>query len=231
MVEGGAVIAPGDLSGPTAALLAGVVTSLHCVGMCGPLACAACTSSCGRGDNVSAALYHATRLASYGLVGFVAGLLGERISQALLGGATRGMTWVFVLFFLAVVAGLDKRLQVPSLGRYFQKIFSRTGGAGPLGKAALLGTLTPLLPCAPLYLVVAAAALSGSPLSGSVLMVAFGIGTVPLLFGVQNRLAALERRWSPRAMDLTRRGLALASIILLLMRGTYTAATGCPMCH
>jgi uncharacterized protein len=225
------MIAAGDLTGPSAALLAGLVTSLHCVGMCGPLACAACTSSCGKGDNAAAAVYHATRMVSYGIVGLVAGLLGERISQAFLGGATRGMTWVFVLFFLAVVAGLDKRLQVPSLAGHFQKIFARAGGAGPYGKAAVLGTFTPLLPCAPLYLVVAAAALSGSPLSGAVLMVAFGIGTVPLLFTVQNRLAALERRWSPRAMDLTRRGLALASIVLLLMRGTYTAATGCPMCH
>lgn len=220
-----------DLTGPLAAFLAGLVTSLHCVGMCGPLACAACTASSGKASNLAGAVYHGTRLTSYLVVGLVAGVLGERVSEALLGGATRGMTWVFVLFFLAVVAGFDKRLKLPVAGRIFQKISLKSGAAGPMGKAAVLGIFTPLLPCAPLYLVVAAAALSGSAWSGASLMLAFGFGTVPLLFLVQNRLAALELRWSPRAMDLTRRSLALVSIVLLLIRGTYTASTGCPMCH
>lgn len=220
-----------DLAGPTAAFMAGLVTSLHCVGMCAPLACSACTSACGRGnESAAAATYHGTRLLAYITVGFVAGWFGERASAVLLGGATRGMTWVFVLFFLAVVAGLDKRLRLPAPGVWFAR-FSDNNAAGPCSRAAVLGACTPLLPCAPLYLVVAAAALSGSPASGAMLMGAFGIGTVPLLFLVQNRLGAIGKRFSPKTLDLTRRGLALASVILLLMRGTYSISTGCPMCH
>ncbi len=217
------------LTGPVAALLAGIVTSLHCAGMCGPLACAACTGNCGKASQSAAFLYHATRLTSYAIVGALVGVLGGKISVALTGGATRGMTWIFVLFFLAVVFGFDKKLRLPVPGGRLTKMFS--GGSGPLGRAAALGFLTPLLPCAPLYLVVAAAALSGSALNGSLLLLSFGLGTVPLLYVVQNRLAWLQARVSPVRMDYIRRGLALASVVLLLVRGTYTASTGCPMCH
>lgn len=220
-----------DLAGPLAALAAGLVTSLHCVGMCGPLACAACTASCGRESNTAAAIYHATRMVSYAIVGLLAGAIGARLSDALVGGATRGMTWIFVLFFLAVVVGLDKRLRLPPGGRRLGRVFARVGQFAPASRAALLGLLTPLLPCAPLYLVVAASALAGSPLAGAGLMLAFGLGTVPLLFVVQNRLAWLEAKWSPRTMDYIRRGLALVSVLLLLMRSTYAPETGCPMCH
>lgn len=231
-----------ELAGPGAALLAGMVTSLHCVGMCGPLACSACApsttctacpSNCRKpaSSTFSAAVYHSTRMLSYLAAGAAAGFLGERVSEVLLGGATTGMIWVFVLFFLAVVVGLDKRLRFPSPERWFGGVLAKVGGGGPVGRGAALGIFTPLLPCAPLYLVVAAAALSGSAFAGAALMLSFGLGTVPLLFLLQNRLAWLERRWSPRTIDLTRRGLALVCVILLLVRGTYSAVSGCPMCH
>ncbi len=222
-----------ELSGPLAALLAGAVTSLHCVGMCGPLACTACSSPCGKGSNAAAGLYHAARLVSYVAVGLAAGWLGERLADSLMGGATRAMTWIFVLFFLAVVAGFDKRLRLPTPGIWLARLLQRPGkiSGAPFGRATALGILTPLLPCAPLYLVVAAAALAGSAWSGAMLMGAFALGTIPLLFAAQNRLTALEQRCSPQTMDYIRRGLALVSVVLLLVRGTYSAETGCPMCH
>ncbi len=225
------MITPQDLAGPTAALVAGVITSLHCAGMCGPLACAACASSGRSSGQWPAIAYHTTRLFAYGLVGWAAGAVGKPVSDVLLGGSTRGMTLLFALFFLAVAVGLDKRLRVPQFTGWFSKAFAKTQKLGPCGRAGTLGALTPLLPCAPLYLVVGAAALSGSGVSGAGLMLMFGAGTVPLLFLLQNRLAALGGKWSPQRMDLLRRGLAIASVILLVVRSTYTASTGCPMCH
>jgi len=224
------MITSAELTGPLAAFLAGVVTSLHCVGMCGPLACAACASDCPKKSNAAGAAYHAARLASYTLVGAGVGWLGERVAGVLTGGGTRALTWIFVLFFLAVVVGLDKRIRLPSPGAWLGRLLRGNGGA-PWRRAALLGVFTPFLPCAPLYIVVAAAALAGSAWNGAALMLAFGAGTVPLLFAVQNRLAAIEKRLSPQTMDWIRRGLALASVVLLLVRGTYAPETGCPMCH
>lgn len=223
--------AAADITGPLAALLAGLVTSLHCVGMCGPLACSACTRRGGKGSLMAACVYHGSRLASYALVGVAAALAGRRLADALSSGATRWMTWVFVIFFLAVALGLDKRLRVPMPMRAQMWLGARASGRGVLGRAGILGFFTPLLPCAPLYLVVMAAALSGSVAAGGAIMLAFALGTIPLLFLLQSQFFRFGALWSPRTMDYMRRGLALVSVALLLVRGTYSASTGCPMCH
>ena len=168
---------------------------------------------------------------SYALVGVAAGLVGRRLSDALSGGATRWMTWLFVIFFLAVAVGLDNRLRVPMPKGVMAWLGGVSAKCGVQGRAGILGFFTPLLPCAPLYLVLVAAALSGSAVDGGAIMAAFALGTIPLLFVLQSQFFRLGAVWSPRTMDYLRRGLALASVVLLLMRGTYSAQTGCPMCH
>ncbi len=225
------MIAVPDVAGPLAALLAGLVTSLHCAGMCGPLACSVCTRREGGGSLAAACVYHGSRMFSYALVGMAAGLAGRRLADALSGGATRWMTWVFIAFFLAVALGLDRRLRVPMPAGVRVWLGQRAAGKSVFGRAGFLGFFTPLLPCAPLYLVVTAAALSGSALDGAGIMLAFALGTIPLLFLLQSQFFRFGALWSPRVMDYLRRGLALVSVALLLVRGTYGAATGCPMCH
>lgn len=220
-----------EITGPLAALVAGLVTSLHCLGMCGPLACAACSRKGGQGSVAASLVYHGTRALSYALVGGAAGLVGRRLASALDGGATRWVTWFFVFFFLLVALGLDKRLRVPLPKQAMAWLGARASSCGTRGRAGVLGFFTPLLPCAPLYLVVMAAALSGSAWSGAAIMAAFAAGTMPLLMLLQSQYLRLGRTWSPAAMDRVRRGLALASVVILLVRGTYSAATGCPMCQ
>ena len=62
-----------------AALAAGLVTSFHCVGMCGPIACGLGTLAKSEGERLTAAsLYHGTRLVSYGLIGALCGALGQQ---------------------------------------------------------------------------------------------------------------------------------------------------------
>lgn len=225
------MITPAEITGPVAALAAGVITSLHCVGMCGPLACAACLRGGGQGSGAATLVYHGARAVSYALVGVAAGLIGRRLSDALLGGATGWMAWLFVIFFLAVVVGLDKRIRVPMPKGTMAWLGATSARCGVNGRAGVLGFFTPLLPCAPLYLVVVAAALSGSAWSGAVIMAAFALGTVPLLLALQSQFFRLSARWSPSTMDLVRRGLALAGVIVLVSRATYSASTGCPMCQ
>lgn len=224
------MISPAEITGPVAALAAGVITSLHCVGMCGPLACAACSRGGGQGSVGATLVYHGTRVLSYMLVGVAAGLVGRRLSDALLGGATGWMTWLFVIFFVAVVIGLDKRIRVPVPKGTMAWLGATSARCGAHGRAGVLGFFTPLLPCAPLYLVVVAAALSGSAWSGAAIMMAFALGTVPLLLVLQSQLFRLAANWRPATMDRVRRGLAFAGVVLLVVRGTYSATTGCPMC-
>lgn len=223
----------GEIAGPGAAFVAGLITSLHCVGMCGPLAHTVCASPCQAGcakqerTLTPALTYHTARIVSYTVLGGVAALLGRRISEAFLGGAAQGMLWVFALFFLAVALGFDKRIPLP---RWGIRVLGNRGMRGA-GAPAFLGFFTPTLPCAPLYLMVAAAALANSWLSGALIMAAFGAGTFPLLFVAQNRLAWLEARWGPRGMEWTRRTLAAVSLALVLARGFSSASGACLMCH
>lgn len=202
---------------PSAALLAGLLTSLHCAGMCGPLACAACVKSNGSGSLAAAAAYHACRLVSYSVVGFLAGLVGRAVSDVLLGGTTRWLTWAFVVFFVLVATGLDKRLRFPLAGAWMSECLG-TRDAAPL-RAAILGTLTPFIPCGPLYLIVAAAALSGSASSGALVLLCFAAGTVPLMLAIQSQYFRFGSRLSPAVLDRLRRGLAAASVALLVYRG------------
>jgi len=211
--------------GPVAALVAGLVTSLHCAGMCGPLACAACVRKNGSGSLAAAAAYHAFRIISYGIVGLLAGLIGRVVSDVLLGGTTRWVTWAFVVFFVLVATGLDKRMRFPPAGKWMAGCLGASDGV--FVRAALLGTLTPFIPCGPLYLVVAAAALSGSALSGAAVLLAFAAGTVPLMFALQSQYFRMGSRWSPATLDIVRRALALVSIVLLVYRSTADPSLLC----
>jgi sulfite exporter TauE/SafE len=81
--------------------------------------------------------------------------------------------------------------------------------------AAAVGLATPLLPCGPLYLLVTLALLSGSALRGLEFMLAFGLGTVPLLWLAQSQFYWVRQKLSPLWLDRTRAALALATALVI----------------
>lgn len=212
-----------NASGPLAALLAGLLTSLHCAGMCGPLACAVCSKN--NGSMTAAALYNASRVLSYSVVGFFAGWMGRAVSDVLLGGATRWLTWAFVVFFVVVATGLDKRMRIPIAGAWMARCLG--GSDASLLRASLLGALTPFIPCGPLYLILAAAAFAGSAAAGATILFAFALGTVPLMFALQSQYFRIGATFSPATLDIVRRTLAAMSVALLVYRGTGDPSVFC----
>jgi sulfite exporter TauE/SafE len=80
----------------------------------------------------------------------------------------------------------------------------------------------------PLYVVVAAAALSGSPLAGGSILACFVLGTMPLMLGLQSQYIRLGARLTPRKMEILRRGLAAVCAVMLAYRAV--SETGCPFC-
>ena len=82
-----------------AAFLAGIVTSVHCVGMCGPLSCSWAISAKDGGFMRSTALYHGGRLLAYGLVGALAGTIGMMPLSFFQHGAGIVLPWLLVLAF------------------------------------------------------------------------------------------------------------------------------------
>lgn len=229
----------GQIDTPVAAFVAGVVTSLHCAGMCGPVACWLTPTQRGEDAATVYSVYHGTRIVGYGLLGAVAGLVGQGPMVLLGNSAVRYAPWALVLFFLAVAFRWDKRLpQNGFLMRFWLRLRQRLHGRSRLATAAVLGGATPLLPCGPLYLLVALAALTGSALRGVEFMVAFGLGTLPLLWVVQANFGWLRVRLSPQWMTRIQVTLAILAALAITWRLRGTIGFGeagigvsTPCCH
>ncbi len=212
------------VNSPSAAFVAGLVTSLHCAGMCGPLSC---TLMPGRGDRSDPQLvsttYHVTRLIGYAALGALAGGIGRAPLLFLSDSALRWLPWVLVLFFVGLALRWDRHLpKIAALGKLTWKIQGWMRGRSRVEAAAALGFATPLLPCGPLYFIVSLALLSGSWLRGIEVMLAFGLGTVPLLWLAQTQFHWVRQRLSPLWLGRMRVTLALmtAGIIGWRLRAT-----------
>lgn len=203
-----------------AALLAGLATSLHCAGMCGPIACGLGTLAKTEGERLTAAsLYHGTRMLSYGLIGAVCGALGQQPLRWFFDSPAVLLPWVLVVVLLAMAMGLDKRVPRPAVfNRLTARARFKAGRLSAYGGASAMGLLTPLLPCGPLYLVFGAALLAGSAAKGAEFTLAFGLGTVPLLWLAQHQFHRIRARLTPLAMNRLRRGLALVTALMLAWR-------------
>jgi sulfite exporter TauE/SafE len=212
------------ITGPGSALLAGLVTSLHCVGMCGPLACSLMPARRDDADpHTVATVYHLSRLAGYASLGALAGGVG-RVPLSFIGeSAMRYLPWLLVLFFVAVAVRFDRRLpKLPLLGRVYGAAAARLRGGSRARAAAVLGFATPLLPCGPLYLLLSLALLSGSALRGAETLVAFGLGTVPLLWFAQANYHLIRVRLGPVWLGRiqTTLAVAIAAVLVWRLRGT-----------
>jgi sulfite exporter TauE/SafE len=212
------------ITGPGAALLAGLITSVHCAGMCGPLACALMPAKRDGADpQLVSTVYHLSRLAGYTLLGALAGGVGRWPLEMLDSNFARYLPWLLVLFFVAMAIRLEQRLpRLPVLGRIYSALATRLRGGSRVKAAAMLGAATPLLPCGPLYFLISLALLSGSAAKGAETLLLFGLGTVPLLWLAQANFHWLRLRLGPERLARFRAvaAFAVAAVIAWRLRGT-----------
>jgi len=203
-----------------AALGFGLATSIHCVGMCGPLACGLGNLAKSEGERLTAAtLYHGTRLFSYGLIGAVCGALGRQPLAWFFNSPAVLLPWVLVAVLLIMACGWDKKIPRPAiLNRFAARLRFRSSRFSAYGAAAAMGLLTPFLPCGPLYLIFATSLLAGSAAMGAEFTLAFGLGTVPLLWLAHHQFHRIRGKLTPLAMARLRRGLALVTALMLVWR-------------
>lgn len=209
-------------------LLASLVGSSHCAGMCGGIAafCAGAGEASGRRSIAATVTYHAARAASYAAVGAAAGgfgrlldaggsLVGLQRAAAVAAGITVAIVGVALLFS---AGGLDAgRASLPAWLRTLVSAVHRAAAAmPPVRRAALVGLATPLLPCGWLWAFALVAAGTGSVAWGSLTMLAFWAGTVPVLAALGVGIAALGAR--------NRRVLAAIAGIAMVAVGLHTAA-------
>jgi len=172
-----------------AAFTIGLIGSLHCVGMCGPIAAAMPYSNESKFALLgNVLLYNSGRVITYAGLGLIFGILGASFS---LGGLQQWMSiFVGVLFLIAAVFSFNIEstlLKWKWTSRIFFFVKSRLSmflQKKSLRSLCFIGLLNGLLPCGLVYMALAGALISGSVLGGVGWMVAFGLGTVPLMMTV-----------------------------------------------
>ena len=167
------------------ALLLGLGGSLHCVGMCGPLALAL---SAGRGRTarflVSRLLYNGGRTVTYTALGLVFGLVGGVVDFA---GWQRGLSVILGALIIAGAVGdlLQHRLEfdrwIGGAGAWLKQPMGRLMRLDNPGSLFLVGILNGLLPCSFVLLALAASLAAGGPVQGMAFMALYGAGTIPLM--------------------------------------------------
>ncbi len=193
------------------ALVIGLVGSLHCAGMCGPLALALPHGGVGRGAWLAGrAAYNLGRVITYCAMGLVFGAVGKALWLA---GFQR---WTSIALGLALLVGLlaSRRLAlwrpvtalVDRLKAGMSALLRRRGWLALL----LLGLLNGLLPCGLVYVACAGATAVGDPAGGTAYMAAFGLGTVPMMLAI-----SLSGRLVPFSLRLKLSKAVPVSVFLL----------------
>jgi sulfite exporter TauE/SafE len=180
----------------------------HCIGMCGPIVVSLSLNLKGRSVLPPLLLYSSGRVITYSILGGIAGITGS--FTILTSSILRLQKGVLILAGAMVLTmGLAMAGWLP-LGRifrdddfyrgFFSKWFHRWSASKSSAVYLPLGLLLGLLPCGPVYTALIASARAGMAapnslaafFSGVLLMLAFGIGTIPALLLI-GKLAGL--RW------------------------------------
>lgn len=224
----------------TAVFTASIIGSMHCVGMCGPLALWA--AGAGEKSNrstllFSTNLYHLGRLTTYTMAGLAAGWIGQAID---LGGDTLGIQ----LAAARIVGGLMVLIGLTKLGTLLRQRFhsakkqqASASESAPQPswltrqllrirpfvfrlpipvRATVVGLLTALLPCGWLYSFALIAAGTAQPVLGAVVMSAFWLGSVPALVSLVAGAGVLARRFKTAT--------PVVASLLLILAGCFTAS-------
>jgi len=191
------------------ALVLGLLGGGHCLGMCGGLM-GALTLAIPREQRARRVrllmAYNLGRIISYAIAGFFSGLVGWAVANS--PGATT-LRVVAALLLIAMglyLAGWWSGLtRVERLGRglwrYLQPFTTRLLPISSIPRALLLGALWGWLPCGLVYSTLLWAASQGNAIDSALLMLAFGLGTWPVLLATglaAERTTALLRRRSVR---------------------------------
>ena len=206
-----------------AALTMGIVGSLHCVGMCGPIIMSIPWSNTQKALQIS--LYHVGRATTYAIMGALVGGVGQLflpkdlgVWPALISGS------VLVLVFLAQsfpTVLQNNRFPASSIARFFRSflkmdsVFSRF----------FMGMVNGILPCGMVYSALAVAILYHNALYSGLFMFLFGIGTSPLLV-LLSRSKMYLSKYPFFKREKTIRFALLILGLLVILRG---AGLGIPM--
>lgn len=213
----------------------GLITSVHCIAMCGGINLTQCLLQPGQaaiGRNLHPALlYNLGRVVSYTAIGFVLGLLGFLIGGGTGNGVSvllQGMLKMLAGVFM-IVMGLNMLGLFPALRKLALRIPRSAAAKIGVKKAGsrrpfYVGILNGFMPCGPLQSMWIVALASGSPFAGALSMLLFSLGTVPLMLGLGSLVALLGKKFTDKVMTV---GAVLVVVLGISMLSQGGSLSGC----
>ena len=212
----------------------GLLTSVHCVAMCGGINLSQTLRQSGMFS--SSLAYNFGRVVSYTVSGFVLGLIGY------IAGNTVGVSLsADVQAAVKVIAGVLMLMMgtgmlnlFPALRRFSLRLPKISSSR--ITSPVIVGLLNGFMPCGPLQAMWFAALASGTPVRGAISMFAFAMGTLPLMLGLGSVVSALGRRFTGKVMTagavmvcvmglvMISQGLSLAGLNVSVAGGAQDAA-------
>lgn len=168
------------------AVILGLMGSLHCIGMCGPIAfMLPVDRHNGFKKFGQIFIYHSGRLMAYGIIGLIFGLLGKGLS---IFGIQQKLSIAIGILMILVVLIPYKTFNKYNLSKPIYRVITKV--KNQLGRELkkkspdtflTIGFLNGFLPCGLVYMALLGAIAMGNALQGSLYMILFGIGTLPLM--------------------------------------------------
>lgn len=170
-----------------AGFILGLIGSLHCAGMCGPIA----INLPLRGETffekfISGLLYNSGRTLMYGIMGAVFGsigkglyLLGIQQWVSIIMGSIMILT-VIIPFVFKKINLIQFDFFAGFLRKAIQKLFKLRSYKGLF----LVGMLNSLLPCGLVYVAIIGAIATGNVFHGGMYLILFGLGTIPMMLTI-----------------------------------------------
>ncbi len=197
------------------AFLMGFLGSFHCIGMCGPIA----LSLPGQGVGYKL-LYNLGRTITYTILGFAVGLVGQGAAFA---GLQQSLSIaVGVLMLIIIVFTRYKHFDLPVTGVLHSVYIHIKYKLGFLFKSKsviaplFIGVLNGFLPCGLVYAALFAALSMGSLQTGGYYMLFFGLGTLPMMFGLGLFSGFITPLFRTRLNKAVPYILAVVAIMLIL---------------
>lgn len=168
------------------AFIFGLLSSLHCVGMCGPIAFALPVHAGSKTQKWTKIIaYHFGRLLTYAAIGAVFGLFGKAFVlaglQQTLSIVAGGILIVIALFQKKILNYLEQKSSSKIIG-LIKNTYQNIAKSNSVINFMSLGMLNGLLPCGTVYIALIGAIALGNIAFSSLYMFVFGLGTLPLMF-------------------------------------------------
>lgn len=221
------------------AAAAGFLGSLHCVGMCGPLALALGGAG---GEHAAGRMARLLlgKSTTYVLLGLFAGLVGSGIGSASVGSDLQAMV-ALVAGVVMVVLGLENQgigagdrsgtgARPGAVSSLLVRLLRSGDGRAPFFGGMLVG----LLPCGLVYAMVAQALATGSILGGGLVMTGFAVGTAPALAATSWLGSRIQGHWRQTGERLAAGAVVLMGVVSIYRGGSalWSVSSGTAMhCH